>query len=874
LSDLTQQRRDVDQDAAMLATEHGDDATRAEHRAEESDSRVTSATMKRAVARARPRPRNAALRCNSCYMAIFMGTVRMRGRLVIGVPFALTMAAVLLLMLAQGCGGVAQTRSKGSSPKGDGGPPTDGGPSGATSSSYFVDLLTTGSVQKIDLLFMVDNSISMADKQSVLREAVPDLVQRLVNPNCIDPGTGVPSAPAPDPSTGCSGNLVREFAPIRDIHVGIVTSSIGTHGSPLCAGNDADPVAQQLNDHAYLIGKRSRYANPAGGFPADAQGFLDWNPQRNAGETVAAFTTTFQAMTVAAGELGCGLESQLEAVYRFLVDPNPYQKIDVAKCPGTNEDCAVPTGKDDNLLAQRAAFLRPDSLVGIIMMTDENDCSIQESGQYYYAARADIILPHGSSVCAQNPNDKCCYFCNSAPPAGCQADPTCQGASAQTDPGLDPPNLRCFHQKQRFGFDFLYPTSRYVNAFTQPQICTSRADLAPDVAACKDLDGDKKPDLFDNPLFVGESGSVAIPRDKSLVFVAGIVGVPYQDLQTATRPDGTPYDPNELHYRTAAQLQQDATWSVILGDDGVATGTPPINPTDNLMVESKDPRGGTDGESSPKPLAPPASPRGANPVNGHEWNNTDGSDLQYACIFPLKTSRDCTQELMKIPQPGCDCKPGTEADQNPLCQGTDGNYSSVQWAAKAYPSVRELEVLKDFGSNAIVASICAKNLTDPSRQDYGYRPAVDAIVNRLGTALHGKCLPRTLRADPVTNEIPCSVIEARPVACLGTPGRVQVPADLSKSILARLEDANVCDVPGKPACRVLNLCEIDKAGADCHVNQAPTDTGWCYVDPAAQPNDDPTLVASCPATQRRIIRFVDPQNETPAADATVLIACH
>src|SRR5262249_25431871 len=154
-----------------------------------------------------------------------------------------------------------------------------------------------------------------------------------------------------------------------------------------------------------------------------------------------------------------------------------------------NEDCAVPTGKDANLLAQRAAFLRSDSLVAIIMMTDENDCSIQESGQYYYAARQDIILPHGSQICTTNPNDKCCYFCNSAPPPGCQADATCAPGMAQTDPKLDPPNLRCWHQKQRFGFDFLYPTARYVNAFSQAQICTSRPDLAPDVANCKDLDG-------------------------------------------------------------------------------------------------------------------------------------------------------------------------------------------------------------------------------------------------------------------------------------------------------------------------------------------------------------------------------------------------
>jgi hypothetical protein len=741
--------------------------------------------------------------------------------------------------------------------------------------NIFVDQIKQKSVDKIDLLFMVDNSISMADKQEVLQAAVPDLVQRLVNPNCVDPNTGVPGMSAPDPSTECGGMLIREFQPIRNIHVGIITSSIGTHGSPLCEGNQMDPVAQQVNDHGYLIGARSRYMNPPGGYPVDpTKGFLDWNPDTNKGETIAQFTTTFSAMTTAVGEQGCGLESQLEAIYRFLVDPNPYQQIAISKCPGTSEDCAVPTGKDTNLLAQRAAFLRSDSLLAVIFMSDENDCSIQESGQYYYAARQDIILPHGSAVCGQNPNDKCCYFCNSAPPAGCAPDPTCQGAMAQTDPKLDPPNLRCWHQKQRFGFDFLYPTARYVNAFSQAQICTSRPDLAPDAANCPDKDGDKKPDLFDNPVFVGANGSAAIPRDKSLIFVAGIIGVPYQDLQTQTKPDGTMYTAGELHFRTAQQMIDDKTWDVILGDDGVMTGTPPINPTDSLMVESKDARGGNDAENPPKPLAPPQSPRGANIVNGHEWNNTsDQSDLQYACIFPLAKSRDCAQVIMANPAPGCDCKPGDEGDLNPLCQGTDNQYSTIQWAAKGYPGLRELQVLKDFGNNAVVASICAKNLTDQSRQDYGYRPAVDAIVDRLKEALTGKCLPRTLTPDPATGKIPCSIIEVRPVACLGTPGRVPAPANVITPVITRLQETKICDAPGTPPCTMLNLCEIQEAGPSCHVNQSPTETGWCYVDPSTNKMDDPTLVDKCPPTQKRIIRFVDPMNNTPAHDATVLIAC-
>src|SRR5262252_3508608 len=57
--------------------------------------------------------------------------------------------------------------------------------------NIFVDAIVQKSVDKIDLLFMIDNSISMADKQAVLKDAVPDLVQRLVSPNCVDADTGV-----------------------------------------------------------------------------------------------------------------------------------------------------------------------------------------------------------------------------------------------------------------------------------------------------------------------------------------------------------------------------------------------------------------------------------------------------------------------------------------------------------------------------------------------------------------------------------------------------------------------------------------------------------------------------------------------------------
>src|SRR5689334_14894900 len=45
---------------------------------------------------------------------------------------------------------------------------------------------------RMDLLFAIDNSRSMADKQDILSRSVPDLVQGLVNPPCHDPTGTLP----------------------------------------------------------------------------------------------------------------------------------------------------------------------------------------------------------------------------------------------------------------------------------------------------------------------------------------------------------------------------------------------------------------------------------------------------------------------------------------------------------------------------------------------------------------------------------------------------------------------------------------------------------------------------------------------------------
>jgi hypothetical protein len=320
---------------------------------------------------------------------------------------------------------------------------------------------------------MIDNSASMNDKQVILRTAVPDLVNRLVNPICVDiSGNQYPPPPAGEE---CELGRFREFRPVDDVNIAIVSSSLGD------AGADSACTGSETLDLAHAMGSLPRGA----GMGANASGFLEWRP----GGSVTDLVSRFQSMVGAVGERGCGWEASLESWYRFLIDPVPYAALTRVQCAGggPGDGCVEPTRDaqgnallDTELLAQRAAFLRDDSLVAIIMLSDENDCSIQARGQYWVVAQPDSANPmyRGSSACDTDPNDACCYSCPLGPPEGCAADPICEAsATNQRDrlpSTLDGQNLRCFEQKRRFGFDFLNHTESYVNALTRANLCVTR----------------------------------------------------------------------------------------------------------------------------------------------------------------------------------------------------------------------------------------------------------------------------------------------------------------------------------------------------------------------------------------------------------------
>ena len=771
-----------------------------------------------------------------------------------------------------------------------------------TTSNVFVDQIVQTAVDKIDLLFMVDNSVSMADKQEILKAAVPVLVSRLISPICVD-GMGRPSGG----SSPCT-NGSPEFSPIGDIHIGIVSSSLGGHGSMLTGCGEAP----QENDHARLIGSglRTTFASTA---TWNNSGFLAWDSGGKAnvppGERVAAnLQTSFQNMIGAVSEHGCGFEASLESWYRFLIDPEPPAGVVLDPASGltargtldaTNK--LVPTalvlkdGKpvldangrltctncDETLLAQRRAFLRPDSLVAIVMLSDENDCSIRDDSVGWFVGSSSR-MPLSTKVCETDPNNKCCRSCaqkEGGPPDGCvalTADETCKNKTATQqfaawDATHDALNLRCYNQHQRFGFDLLYETQRYVSALTNKTIALQSNSRVVVTNT-----------LYDN------TGSDKAPRDTSLVFLAGIVGVPWQDIADAPSLTGA-----GLNYLTAKELATpDAAgktrWDYLLGTPGV---TPPLDP---FMIETTEPRSGINTLAQPPVAIVPATSTmpHANAINGHEQNIPQFDDLQYACIFPLQTPKLCAKG-----DPACDCSPDKTAAgmpetsnaviaaNSPLCQG--GANINTQTSAKAYPGARELTVLRDLKDNAIVASICPKVTVakGPPEGDpnYGYNPAVGAIIERLKEALKGKCLPRPIDTDkdpdsPTVGQVLCKVIEAQKDGCdcVNTPGRKEADAQILGPVQAQLKASGYCDGPSQTgnACKTWCQCEIVQAtgAADVAACQQGTSAkpGYCYIDATS----NSPLLAKCPSNQQQLLNFVgDSSNPTPAPGAVAFIAC-
>jgi hypothetical protein len=271
-----------------------------------------------------------------------------------------------------------------------------------TVSTVSLDAAETGTDQ-VDLLFVIDNSASMSEEQQKLNAQLPRLVQVLTSGDF----DGVPNA---------DGQL--DFRPVGSLRLGVVSTDLGVSGTPgvwSCGSNAFLPTDQApafdspgtvdkpFGDDAVLSNSTAvavtgvTIRNPPGvGDPIQAVAprpecnaaslprFLEYPSGGNAQDIAGWFSCIAEL-----GVNGCAIEQQLEATFKALA-------------PSTDRSFSRGTGGQGGPMGLNAGFLRPEAILAIILVTDEEDCSSPDQSAAQLYSSLDVVTING--LCGRNTN--------------------------------------------------------------------------------------------------------------------------------------------------------------------------------------------------------------------------------------------------------------------------------------------------------------------------------------------------------------------------------------------------------------------------------------------------------------------------------------
>ncbi|MBA2539833.1 MAG: VWA domain-containing protein [Deltaproteobacteria bacterium] len=173
--------------------------------------------------------------------------------------------------------------------------------------------------RNVDILFVVDDSGSMLDKQQNLRDNFPNFINVL---NTIQGG-------------------------LPDVHIGVVSSDMGAKGDGEASPGTGQPGCTGTGkDGRLLLGAAT---GVTGTFISDIK-LTDGTRQKNYDACEGGDLATCFGRMASLGAGGCGFEQHLHAMRRAL---------------------------ENN--AANAGFIRQDAFLAVIFLADEDDCSMAQS---------------------------------------------------------------------------------------------------------------------------------------------------------------------------------------------------------------------------------------------------------------------------------------------------------------------------------------------------------------------------------------------------------------------------------------------------------------------------------------------------------------
>ncbi len=250
-------------------------------------------------------------------------------------------------------------------------------------------------VKNVDLLFMVDNSGSMRQEQAKLRAEFPTMVRALL-------------------SGDTDGDNNQDYPPVQSLRIAVITSDMGVGGVGTtpettttkisgCGANAMAPGgidfarAHYGDDGAFRTQQTS--LRITGQLQVDCDVDNDGNDDVVAAADLPAFLTFDQDLAnpptmgevddyvrrvscfTNVGTLGCAFEQQLESTLKALT-PSTYTPVGGPFHFASGQDArGLGQGDDTETSIDPAAnggWLRDDSLLAVVLVTDEDDCSASD----------------------------------------------------------------------------------------------------------------------------------------------------------------------------------------------------------------------------------------------------------------------------------------------------------------------------------------------------------------------------------------------------------------------------------------------------------------------------------------------------------------